>query len=783
MPRLRWILIAFGLWAGAALAQTPPPAKPGDVRIMPMEVVVNGAKSGTWLMIERSGELYAPRDAFVEWRVQLKPGTQSIDFKGLDYFPLSAVAGFTAKMDFANQAVELSFSPDAFAATRLTTAAASRPKLSPVLPSAFLNYDLSYTNYEPRNAPAVEDVGMLGELGFSSGWGVLTNTFVGRNLANDSASTVTNGWLRLETTFTRDMVEEGSTLRLGDTSTRASMWGRRVYFGGVQYGTNFALTPGFISQPLPVVGGISTAPSTVELYVNDVLGRTTNVPAGPFVIDNFPMLTGSGEARLVVRDLLGRETVVVLPFFVSSQLLVAGLNDWSVEAGSLRNNLGIESNDYGPSFAAGLWRHGVSNSLTLEGRAEATPDLTSLGVGAVWALPWQMLGRAAAAASKEQTLGEGGFWLLGVERQGLRHGGSLEVQGASREFRQLGQGVSVTPIKRQVAGNWYYATPSVGTFGLGLASLERFDDVRITTVSGNYSVRLGARSSLSATISRAVDGGNGNSAALIFTMPLDGNRFVSAIANTRDGTQDIYATATQNVGPDNNLGWRVMGGRVQDQSHGEAGVHYLGRYGRASGEVSYTPDQRTGRVGANGGLVFADGHFFATRRVDQSFAVAEVAGYGDIGIGIGSNMLTRTDSGGVALIPQLAPYQSNSIRVSPTELPINAEIDSIEQTAVPAWRSAVKVTFPVRSGRGALLRIMLDDGAIAPAGAIVQIEGDKEEFYVARRGEAFVTGLQPTNHLVMKWSNQQCRFDVTLPAETTEEFPRLGPITCRGVGR
>ncbi len=117
------------------------------------------------------------------------------------------------------------------------------------------------------------------------------------------------------------------------------------------------------------------------------------------------------------------------------------------------------------------------------------------------------------------------------------------------------------------------------------------------------------------------------------------------------------------------------------------------------------------------------------------------------------------------------------------ELPLSAEIDSIEQVAVPAWRSAVKVTFPVRSGRGALLKIKLDDGEMAPPGAIVQIEGDKEEFYVARRGEAFVTGLQPSNRLLLKWKNQECRFDVTLPPETPDEFPRLGPLPCHGVAR
>jgi outer membrane usher protein len=93
------------------------------------------------------------------------------------------------------------------------------------------------------------------------------------------------------------------------------------------------------------------------------------------------------------------------------------------------------------------------------------------------------------------------------------------------------------------------------------------------------------------------------------------------------------------------------------------------------------------------------------------------------------------------------------------------------------------VKFPVRTGRGALLKIALDDGQVAPPGATVHIEGDKEEFYVARRGEAYVTGLQPANRLVLNWNGKECRFDVKLPPPDKDTIPRLGPFACHGVPR
>ncbi len=359
----------------------------------------------------------------------------------------------------------------------------------------------------------------------------------------------------------------------------------------------------------------------------------------------------------------------------------------------------------------------------------------------------------------------------------------IQAQGASVDFRQLGQDVTVTPTKLQLAGNWTYSTEKAGTFGMGFARINQYAGVTVTTLSANYSIRIGERANLIVNASRAMAGVSANSVGVTVLIPLEKNIITSATAATRSGQRDLYATASQSLGQDAGAGWRLLAGQQQDQERAEGGVYYLGRYGRVSSEISNSSDQTTLRLGASGGLVVADGHLFATRRVSDSFAVAEVAGYGDVGIGLGSNMLTRTDASGVALVPQLMAYQNNSVRVDPTELPVSAEIDSIEQIAVPAWRSAVKVIFPVRSGRGALLKIVLDDGEVAPAGAIVQIEGDKQEFYVARRGEAFVTGLQPANRLLLNWQGRQCRFAVTLPPATPDDVPRVGPLLCTGLAR
>ena len=775
----------------AAGAATPPVSAPvvprvmSGERVLPFDVTVNGSKSGTWIFVEIEGQLYAPREALDEWRIQPGSDTPSVDFKGKPYLPLFAIPGFKSRVDLASQSIDLYFSPQAFSSLKLTTEIGQRPPVSEVLPSIFLNYDVNFAGQRLKDAPSVRDVGMLWEVGLSDTWGgVLTSSAAVRNIAHDKTVGAPSGGLRLETTYTRDFPDKNRTLRLGDTATRGGMWGRNVYYGGVQYGTNYALTPGIITQPLPTLQGVSAAPSTVELYINDVLRQTSNVPTGPFAIDNFPVMTSGGEARLVVRDLLGRETVIVQQFVTSTQLLADGLDDWSLEAGRVRLDMGNESNHYGPGFASAFWRHGIGNWLTLEGRADVVKELKVLGVGAAFELPYQFLGTAAAVGSRHDRLGNGNKWLLGLERQEPLGGLTLQAQGSSIDYRELGQDTDLPPYKIQFAASWTHYTQNIGSFGVGYANISRYGGAnRISTVSGNYSIQLGHRSTVTLTASHAISGDSGTSVGLTFIMPLDNSRVLSASSQNGNGKHDFYVAASQNPTPDNPIGWRTLAGRQQDAARWEGGAFYQGRYGNQSAEVSASPNQQALRLSSTGGFVLAEGHGFATRRIDQSYALAEVKDYANVGIGIGSNVLTHTDAHGIALIPQLWPYQTNQIRLDPNDLPISAEIESIEKTVVPAWRSAVKVNFPVRAGRGALLKIVFDDGQPAPPSAIVRIDGDKEEFYVARRGEAYVTGILPASVVRLSWKGKSCVLDLKLPPPEPDEVLRLGPIHCKGVAR
>jgi outer membrane usher protein len=753
------------------------------LRFIPLEVSINGARAGSWVLMEREGVLYAPMDAFQEWRLNRDPRAQPVLSRGTYWYPLSSLPGYAARFNPAEQSLELSFNASAFATTRIGQPPAERLPVTAPLTSFFANYDVSWTRSDVRGVSATNDLGALTELGLSGSAGILTSTYVGRNLADAPGSPYSPSWRRLETTFTRDFPERNATLRLGDSATRTGAWGRTVYFGGIQWGTNFTLSPGFITQPIPTIAGQSMAPSTVELYINDALRQTSQVPSGPFTIENFPQITGGGQARVVVRDLLGRETVLVQNFFSPAALLREDLSDYSFEVGAVRRNLGIDNNDYGERFASALWRHGINNSLTLETRAEAGEQTRGAGVGLAMALPLQLLGQVAVAGSRDDALGSGHQWLADLEHSSLRHGFTVRTEGASREYRQIGQNVDQLPYRRQWLASYTYATPDFGNLGVGYGRIDAYDSGRLTTYSANYSMRVGTRSALTVSATRVEGDTRATSVGLTLLIPLDGRVTASASTTHRAGQTDGYASVSKGLGLEAGAAWRALTGRRSGQTYAEGGLYYQGSRGLVTADASASEEQQTTRLGAVGGLVVADSHVFASRKVQDSFALVEVPGYADVGVGFQNSVLTRTDKDGTALVPRLLPYRANSIRLDPNELPISAELDTIEMVVVPPARSGVKVSFPVRSGRGALLKIVLEDGGPAPAGADIELAGDKKEFYVARRGEAFVTGLADKSRLRLKWQGQTCDFEVALPPGKVDDIPRLGPYVCAGVKR
>jgi outer membrane usher protein len=763
---------------GAAVA-TPVPIPPTPVAAPPQdtsdalteawfEVHVNGTSKDTVLVLQDARGNVLVRAADLErWRIpagDVAAVTHGVD----DYLPLSAIAGLTYRIDPSQGTLLLDVSASRFAATHFSgiSRAADQPTPSP--PGGYVNYDI----FGARGAHGSSHVNALLEAGVFGGWGSGSSTFLARH--HDGS----NRTVRLDTTWTHDRPADMASLRFGDVISAPSSWGRGVRFGGVQWGTNFATQPGFISFPLPTLGGVAAEPSTVDFYVNNVLRLRREVPSGPFTIQDLPIVTGQGDIRMVVRDMLGREQVVTQPFYASGGLLAPGLRDYSYEVGFERENYGLASNDYGRLVGAATERRGFSDRLTGELHVEATRGQQTLGIGSTVLLGNVGVLTASVAGSHDRA-GTGALMELGIQHQSRYVSYGARTQLTTDGFIQLGYLPTARPPRQTSSA---FISTSVGRFGsLGLnythQDFRDQDDVELVGI--NYSRSVGWLGYLSLSALRFLGDDPAPLFSLNLTVPLGAADSASFSGQSRAGDSHGTVQYQHSLPVGTGVGYRLQAGLAASDPR-QAELTLQNGVGTYSFGVASDPDGQAYRAGIRGGFALLRGKVFPSRHIDGSFAVVQVPGLADVRVYADNQQIGTTDRDGYALVPRLRPYQKNPIRIEQADLPMDAQIKGLQLDAVPYYHSALALTFPVERSRGAILVIKLDDGSDLPAGAEVTVNATTPAFPVGLRGEVYLTGLEETSRLHATWNGQSCDMTISFP-DTADPLPRLGPVTCQGI--
>jgi len=756
-----------------------------DAEDLLLAVSVNGQAPTDVTLVVRVADpagLLVRREDLLRWRM-LVPAAQAVSRDGESFYRLDALAGLSYRVDEPSQTLLIEAPAALFAATRVAGphGVMTAPTPSPL--GGFLNYDVF-----GASDPGRTSVNALGEVGVFNAWGIGVSDFLRKDLPDGARV------LRLSTTWTQDRPEQMASLRLGDLISASGSWGRSVRFGGVQWATNFASQPGFITYPRPTMAGEAVLPSTIDLYVGDALRMRRQVPAGPFSIQDLPVMTGQGEARLVVTDLLGREQVIVAPYYASPRLLQKGLNAYSFEIGAIREDFGRASNHYGRPLAVGTFRRGFTGQFTAEAHAELLETQQTAGFGGAFLWPVGVFSASVAASRSDPVMGidstgtatniaggSGGQISGGFQGQYGRLGYGANVQLASAGFAQVGSEPGVPAPRESSQAFVSYGMHRAGSFAVSYTRQDRRDADDVDLVNASYSVTLGRFGFMSLSALRILGSQPASIVSLNFTRMIT-DRDTGSVTTTKDADSTQASVRVQrSLPPGNGMGYR-LGTGMSDSDRREAAIAFQNDVGTYGAEVGQLQGEMSYRVSASGGIAMLGTDAFLSRRIENSFAVVRVPGYADVNVYRDNQPIARTNEHGVALVSRLRPYEVNSVRIEQADLPLDAQIGALQLDAIPYLRSGVVVSFPVKRSRGAVFNLMLDDGAAVPAGAVVKIVGQPEEFPVGLRGEVYVVGLESTNRLEVSWRGQRCGVDVPFP-ESSDPLPDLGTFKCGGVVR
>jgi outer membrane usher protein len=769
LGRERWTLWVLLILSVPAHAGGSGPRQEGMAELW-LAVVLNGQPVSEAALVLRSanGQLLVSVADLRSWRFRI-PSAATARHEGEDYLPLDACPGLQYRVDERSQTLIVSAPPSAFTlvAIRGTRIAFETPSRSP--PGAFLNYDLTATRSSVGSAEhALLEPSLFGR------WGSWLSDFL-QSDANGHERT-----LRLATTWTLDEPERAATLRIGDAITGASsLWGSSVRFAGVQWSTNFATQPGLLTFPLPTLAGATALPSTVDLYVNGALRMSTSVPMGPFQLRDVPAISGDGQIQVVVHDLLGREQVITQSFYASPALLRRGLQDFSYEAGVVRESYGLASDDYQHALIVGTYRRGLSDSVTADFHGEGLRDQQTFGAGVSSLIHSIGVASAAVAGSRSRT-GTGGLAALGFDRAARRFSFGASVQIADRRFTDVGSlSGQPTPIRMARA----YASVALGRIG-SLSYVEARQDYGGGDVVDLASIRddfeIGRVGFLSLSVTRARAATSDTTVELTFTRSLGERTSATLDASSDHGRGQGVLEMQRNLPAGPGSGYRLIAG-MDGSPDGEAEYTWQTAAGTYDVDAVRMLGETQESVSATGGVAFLGDQLFPTRSIDGSFAVVKVAEEPGVRVYDENQLVGRTNARGEVLVPDLRPYEDNRIGIEQADLPLDAEIPTVEQKAVPYFRSGTLVRFSVVHPHGALITLVLENGADLPAGALVRVVGGGQDFPSGLHGEVYVTDFSAPAVLRASWPGETCEAAVPKDASISSQdpLPQLGPYVCK----
>lgn len=767
--RIVVLTVALALAYSSVLAKEEP-------TLATASLSVNGERRpGIVYLVQTGGRTYLDSRTFATLDLVKSDATPpAIEFEGRKYVDLSAVAGLNFSIDTARQELILQIAPDTLQGTRASLLSGSRQRPKTPDWGGFANYSIfGYAQEGSTYGRSSQYVSGAGELAIFGPYGSGQISAI----ANPSivGSGQESGIVRLDTSWRYDDIEHMRTLVVGDAISLPGSWGQAVRYGGIQYSSNYSLQPGFITYPLQSIGGLAALPSTVDIYANNQRLAAQPVQGGPFSITNVPLISGSGEMSVVVRNAFGQEQIITQPFYVAQQLLAPGLSQFAFDLGSARYNYGIESADYRGWIGSGVYRYGITDELTLEGRAEGSNQVRGGGVVADYLIGrFGVLSAGLMASSSDR--GEGTRALLGFTRQAERLSFTVRSNWASADYEAVGEvGPRLSRLSfGSVASNFGRA----GSIALAWTRQKYRELPSLDVGTVTYSVPAGPLGYFTLSASRAVGDPSQTQVFAGFSFPLGSASGFAGYQNTRSGGSDTgYGTVSVVQAPPigAGYGYRVI---AQTDERAEAGIVYANDIGRYSLDVARYDNQSAVRGSIAGGIAFLGGSTFLARPITESFGVVKVGDIVGVDVLQDNISIGRTNAAGQVIVSRIPAYNTSKISIDPLSVPIDARISRTQDWVTSYYRSGVLIDFAVKRERNALLRFVDDRGRPLPVGTWLSVVGRDDRYRVGFDGEVFVSDVAGQHRLHVEAPAVRCTVAITLGAEAPA-VSDLGTFTCK----
>lgn len=617
------------------------------------------------------------------------------------------------------------------------------------------------------------------------------NLFFGKNVLSQSVlytnSTDQSKLIRLDTTLVIDDIDNIRRIYIGDIFPQNEKWGSALRLGGIMVATDYSLRPEFITYPLPQFSGEAVLPSSIDIFTDNAKLFSKEIKPGPFEIKDIPIVSPEGNIRVVIKDVLGREKIIEIPYATNQALLKKGLSQYMISAGFVRKNYLIDSFKYHNFITMGTYKYGLTDKLSLEFEAY----LDGYDKGNIGFSPYFLLGKFGFLTPSIAVSYDG-------KQTGYLYGVDYTKSFKYLKFRFTGRNNSESFVQPgTVIGlpKSYYNTllsftiPEFGSLNFSYIKREYIDTSNSENFNISYNKSLFKKLTLNAVYNKYKTGSSSYSTyGLSLSMPLGSEHRASFRTQSNRNDQTYTLELSKNVSSYKGLGYSIRAAKANGYQTYFGRFNYSTNFSNLYLDFSYSDIKRSDikdtiyyRLGMTGSVAYMEGNLFFKRSVKNSFALVKIdPPVKGVEIIANNRPVGKTDKNGTVFIEHLAPYYRNEIRINPSSLDMKTLVDKTVYSFVPLKKHGYLLKFKSKKVNSVRLKIKFPDGSFPEAGLRFDVDDKINAGILGYNGKAFIENITAGKHIVtVDYGYGLCSFELNIKEEWLEKIvPFVGEYIC-----
>ncbi|EOB8860439.1 fimbria/pilus outer membrane usher protein (plasmid) [Escherichia coli] len=616
------------------------------------------------------------------------------------------------------------------------------------------------------------------------GWKIRTNASWSAFETSTSDSKTSSITANIYNTYLeKDFGKIRSTLKLGELNTPGLIM-ESFSYKGASITSNNEMLKSMLRNYTPKVMGFANSQAVVTIRQNDRVVYQTNVPAGPFELNDFYVSGMSGDLVVTVKESDGAEHSFIQPYSSLPEMKREGITDYNITTGKLNSGKYY----YEPSFLYSSLSTGIMNGVTAYGDALFAEKYQSLGLGSTFSLG--MLGALSADVSLSQAY-KNNVKFRG-QSYGLKYSKSQVSTGTTvtlatyrystkdyysfREFALKSNEPTYlwdNKVKNKMSlslsqslGNWGYLTLSgsqqeywtTETVSRNASITHNFSwsDIYFSTA---YSMDQSFNSSWKSSVNQRVGFYATIPLKKIFGFWNGNNTSLSYRANKNNNNLSHMTTLTGEL-PETNMTFSLGRGWGDNKSDDNRSISLDWRGELLNSSIGYViaNENKTLSYDMNGGaVIYPFGAALGSDSVMNGVSIVETPGVKGVKVQQGR---WRTSFLGTAIVTSLDYYNENQINLLPDGLPNDIALTETSKRTVPVKGAVTLLKYNTLKGSQVVFSLQDKAGKPLPFGSIVSLSNSEIENtgIVGDEGRVYLAGIPENGKLNVSWGkNRSCQ--------------------------